>query len=154
MKKNSEDVDDVVEDEARGESVESEHVKTLHEFEEVLSVNKRRIPAGTKRIEKQVSEQTETVSGTLTHTKARVKRITRNTVVDGERPTTRQEDGITIIPVLEERLIITKELVLLEEIYVTVEEQTEPFSKSDIVRKEHIKITDESDKEHPDGTTI
>ena len=143
-----------VEDEANRESVESEHIKTLHEFEEVLSVNKRQIPAGTKRIEKQVSEQTETVSGTLTHTKARVKRIARNTVVEGDRPTTRQVDGTTIIPVLEERLIITKELVLLEEIYVTVEEQTEPFSKSDIVRKEHIRITDESDKEHPDGTTI
>ena len=146
--------DEDVRDKASQESVEPEHIKTLHEFEEVLSVDKRRIPAGTKRIEKKVSEKTETVSGTLTHTKARVKRIARNTVVDGERPTTRQVDGTTIIPVLEERLIIRKELVLLEEIYVTVEEQTEPFSKSDIVRKEHIKITDESDKEHPDGTTI
>ena len=146
--------DEDVDDKASQEAVEPEHVKTLHEFEEVLSVDKRRIPAGTKRIEKQVSEKTETVSGTLTHTKARVKRIARNTIVDGERPTTRQVDGTTVIPVLEERLIIRKELVLLEEIYVTVEEQTEPFTKSDIVRKEHIKITDESDKEHPDSTTI
>ena len=139
----SKDQDADVEGEANEKSVEPEHIKTLQEFEEVLSVGKRRVHAGTKRIEKQVSEQTETVSGTLTHTTAGIKRIARNTIVDGERPTTRQVGGTTIIPVLEERLVIRKELVLLEEIYVTVEEQSEAFSKSDIVRKEHIKITDE-----------
>ena len=150
----SKNAGDGVEDTKRNrEDVELEHVTTLQEFEEVLSVEKQRIPLGTKRIEKQVREQTGTVTGTLTHSTAGVKRIARNTIVDGERPVTRQVDGVTIIPVVEERLIIRKELVLVEEIYVTVEEKTEPFSKSATVRKEHITITDELNEEHPDGTT-
>jgi hypothetical protein len=47
-----------------------------------------------------------------------VERIPRSVIVE-TMPAMREEDGALIVPVVEERLVVTTELVLKEEIKIT-----------------------------------
>ena len=93
---------------------------TLPVVEETARIEKRVVETGRVR----VSTQTETVEQILRESlrsdDVAVTRVPVNrTLAEGEAaPVVRTEGGVTIIPVLEEILVVEKRLVLKEEVHI------------------------------------
>lgn len=87
--------------------------------EEIATVGKRTVITGVVTVEKQVHSQDYLLSETLQSRGASVERVPKGTVVDpAHPPQVRTENGMTIIPVLEEILVVEKRLVLKEEVHI------------------------------------
>lgn len=86
-------------------------------IEETVSLSKQAMVTGRVR----VSTQTETVDhllpADLSSTEVEVVRVPVNRRIDAVPEVTTQDD-LTIIPVVEERLVVTRELYLREEVHV------------------------------------
>ena len=76
-----------------------------------------------------VEEHPEVLRDTLVRERIETTRVAVNRVVD-VLPTTREVDGVTIIPVVEERLRLVRELVLVEEIHMQRVRSDEPFEQT------------------------
>ena len=91
--------------------------EVLQVFEERLSVEKRRRATGSV----QVGTRTEVVGAVaeveLDRYRVEVSRISIGRVVD-VAPLARAEGDTTVIPVVEERLVLVKQLVLVEEVRI------------------------------------
>ena len=95
-----------------------EEVAVIPLVEEVLSVTKREVELGTVSLRKTVSERTEVVDEPLLRTGVEVKRVQIDEFVDSPPPV-RHENGVMIIPVLEEVLVVEKRLRLKEEMHIS-----------------------------------
>ena len=87
-------------------------------LEEQLQVGKRIVETGTVRLYKQVEERSEVVDMSLERVHYEVSHVPCNIVV-AEAPLVRQEGDTIIYPVLEERLVVSRQWVLVEEVHVT-----------------------------------
>lgn len=85
--------------------------------EEQLEVSRERVGTGRVRISKSV-EAREVVDDPLSRETLRVEHVPINQVVTGERPQVREEGDVTVVPILEERLVTRTELVLVEEVRI------------------------------------
>lgn len=84
---------------------------------EEMTVRRETRETGRVRIHKQVHERTVPLDEPLIEEKIEVRRISVDRVLD-EPAEIRREGDVTIIPVMEERLVVSKELVLTEELHV------------------------------------
>jgi uncharacterized protein (TIGR02271 family) len=84
---------------------------------EDLDVQKRLVETGKVRITKVVHEREAVVDEPLFHDKVAITRVPMQRVVDGPVPV-REENGTTIISVVEEVLVVEKRLMLREEIHI------------------------------------
>ncbi|WP_347080571.1 DUF2382 domain-containing protein, partial [Escherichia coli] len=71
------------------------------------------------RLHKTVSEHVERVEQRLMHDELVVEHVPLGRVVSGEAPQTRYEGNTLVVPVLEEVLVVQKQLVLKEEVRIT-----------------------------------
>jgi uncharacterized protein (TIGR02271 family) len=85
--------------------------------EEKVTVQKRVVEKGRVEIHKSVHERTEVVDQPLHMEEVEIERVAINRVIDEVAPI-RQEGDTTIIPILEEVLVIEKRLVLREEVHI------------------------------------
>jgi uncharacterized protein (TIGR02271 family) len=85
---------------------------------EELEVRKRSVETGGVRVSKVVHEREEVVDEPLFREEVDVERVAINRAVDGP-VATRQEGDVTIVPVLEEVLVVEKRLMLKEELRIT-----------------------------------
>jgi uncharacterized protein (TIGR02271 family) len=92
-----------------------ETVVPLHE--ETVSVDKRRVERGRVRVTTKVAEHEEIVRHALEQEDVEVTRVPIDREVDA-RPEIRQDGDTTIIPLVEEVLVVERRLVLREEIHV------------------------------------
>lgn len=114
---------------------------------EELDVHTREVETGRLRIDKSIEQEQRQIPATLRQQRPRVERITREVPVDaGHLPEVRQENGVTIVPVLEERLVVEKRLVLKEEIHIYLDEAEQAIKVPVTLRKERVTInrTDEA----------
>lgn len=91
--------------------------QTISLAAEQLEVEVRTVETGTVTVATQVIETEEVVSLPLQRDDVEIERISMNQVVEYALPT-RQEGDVTIIPVYEEVLVVTRQLVLKEELHV------------------------------------
>ena len=84
---------------------------------EALEVQKRLVETGKVRITKVVHEHETLVDEPLFHDKVAITRVPMQRVVDGPVPV-REENGTTIISIVEEVLVVEKRLMLREEIHI------------------------------------
>jgi uncharacterized protein (TIGR02271 family) len=84
---------------------------------EELDVKKRLVETGKVRITKVVHEHEALVDEPLFHDKVAITRVPIQRVVDGPVPV-REENGTTIISVVEEVLVVEKRWMLREEIHI------------------------------------
>jgi uncharacterized protein (TIGR02271 family) len=96
---------------------ETEEVAAIPLVEERLEVGKRRVESGRVRVRVAVDTREEIVPAELAHDEVEIRRVPRNVAVT-ELPGVRLEGDVTIIPVVEEQLVVEKRLVLVEEIHV------------------------------------
>ena len=87
---------------------------------EIARIDKRAVETGRVRVSTRTETVDEVLRETLRSDHVGVTRVAINrTLTEGEvPPVVRQENGVTIIPVLEEILVVEKRLVLREEVHV------------------------------------
>jgi uncharacterized protein (TIGR02271 family) len=84
---------------------------------EELDVQKRLVETGKVRITKVVRERETLVDEPLFHDKVAITRVPIQRVVDGPVPV-REDNGTTIISIVEEVLVVEKRWMLREEIHI------------------------------------
>jgi uncharacterized protein (TIGR02271 family) len=85
--------------------------------EERISVGKRQVEAGRLRIRVSVDQREERVPVTLAYDEVEIERVPKNLPLS-ELPSVRLEGNTTVIPVVEEVVVVEKRLLLVEEIHV------------------------------------
>ncbi len=107
--------------------------------EERLSIGKRSVESGRVRVRVTVEERQETVTEPLARDDVQIERVPRNERLT-EMPHVRLEGGTTIIPVVEELLVVEKALVLVEEIHVRRRTETEMVEIPTTLRSERATV--------------
>ena len=106
---------------------------------EEISVGKKVIESGKVRISKRITEHEELVDVPLFREEVRVERVPMNLFVEAPPPV-RQEGDTMIIPVVEERIVVQKKLLLVEELRVRKEVIEHHAPQTVNVRKEEVEI--------------
>jgi uncharacterized protein (TIGR02271 family) len=117
-----------------------EHQQVIPVIEEVLDVQKRRVETGGVRINKKVSEREERIDEPVWQEEVDVRRVAINRVVDGPAPESRTEGDVMIVPVLEEVVVVKKQLVLKEELHITRRRIAERDSRTVTLRREEATV--------------
>jgi uncharacterized protein (TIGR02271 family) len=86
--------------------------------EERLEVSRERVETGRVRVSKSVEAREVVVDDPLKRESVRVEHVPINQVVTGAVPQVREEGDVTVIPILEERVVTRTELVLVEEVRI------------------------------------
>ena len=95
----------------------AEEVAAIPLVEERLSVAKRQVESGRVRVHVTVEERDEVVTEQLLRDELQIERVPRNVRLT-EIPHVRLEGNMTIVPVVEEVLVVEKALMLVEEIHI------------------------------------
>ncbi len=104
-------------------------VEPIPIVEEAVHLDTTRVETGRVRVHTVVDEEQVVAATTLTGNYVTVDRVSFNRVVE-TAPLPREEDGVTIIPVVEERLRIVRELVLVEEVHVRNVSTADPVEQT------------------------
>jgi uncharacterized protein (TIGR02271 family) len=117
---------------------------------EELVVDKKRVQTGGVRVHRRVLEHDETVELPLLKEHVDVRREIVDRDVDGPLPI-RREGNTTIIPIVEEVLVVEKRYRLREEIYVTRAVREEIHREQVTVRRQEAEIEqlDGEGRTHP-----
>ena len=111
----------------------------LELVEERLEVGKREVERGRIVVRTHVDTREEIAEAALRQEEVSVERVPVGRPVEAPPPV-REEDGVLIVPVLEERLVITTELVLKEEIRITRRSRTEHVREPVTLRSERAEV--------------
>jgi len=117
--------------------------------EESVSVSKREVETGQVRVSLSTDIETVIARETLRGTQIEVERVPINHMLpDGEPPPqSRQEGDTLVIPVVEERPVVVKRLVVTEEVRLRFVSTDTPFEEEVSVRREKATV----DRVAPDG---
>lgn len=124
----------------------SEEVAAIPLVEEQLTVAKRQVESGRVRVHVSVEERQEVISEQLAHDDVQVERVPRNVRLT-EMPHVRLEGNTTIVPVVEEVMVVEKALVLVEEIHICRRSVSEPTEIPVSLRVERVNIEREPGRE-------
>ena len=113
---------------------------TIPIVEEHLRVEKREVAKGLVRVETVTDTIATVVEEALRDETAEVTRVPINKVVS-EAPRIRFEDSVTIIPIVEEVLVVEKQLRLKEEVHVRKHISTRNVQVPVSLRKERAVVT-------------
>lgn len=118
---------------------EQEEVASIPLVEERLAVSKKEVETGRLRVRISVEEREERIDAELARDEVEIRRVPRNEPLS-DLPGVRTEGDVTIIPVVEEQLVVEKRLVLVEEIHVVRRSETERRDIPVTLRTEHADI--------------
>src|SRR4051794_3168630 len=121
--------------------------------EEQLEVGTREVDRGRVRIRTKVDTREELVEAALRQDDVAVERVPIGRLLDAV-PAVREEDGVLIVPVLEERLVVTKQLFLKEEVRVSSRTRLETVRQPVLLRSERVELSRDEppDPDNPDHT--
>ena len=99
--------------------------------EERLITEKKRVETGKVRVRTLIEEEQQTVRERLARTHVEVERVAVDREIS-EVPPVREEGDVTVIPVVREVLVVTKKLILTEEVRLkrvtSFEDHAEPVT--------------------------
>ncbi len=121
----------------------TEEVVAIPLVEERLSVTKRQVESGRVRVHVTVEEREEIVTEQLSHQDVEIERVPKNLRLT-EVPNVRHEGSTTIVPVVEEVMVIEKSLVLVEEIHIRRRTASESVQIPVTLRKEQASVERDS----------
>ena len=108
---------------------------------EQLDISVKTVETGRVRIGTRVVEEEQVVAMPLQHDEVDVETVAINQVV-GEVLPTRYEGDVTIVPIYQEVLVVTKQLVLKEELHIRKRSSIKPAQPQVFtLRHEEITIT-------------
>ena len=112
---------------------------TIAVVQEVATIRKRVVERERVVVRKTVDERAETVQAVLRHQDVTVEHVAVGQVVDAV-PAIREVDGVTIIPVVEERLVVRTELFLREELHIRKAVRMQPTEQTVRLRRDVVAI--------------
>jgi uncharacterized protein (TIGR02271 family) len=127
-----------------------EATEALPIVEEHLKVDKRRVETGRVRLRTVVDERLERVAEDLEREDVSIERVAVDQQVT-QRPEIREENGVLIVPVCEEVLVIEKRLVVKEELHIRKNRHRERFEKA--VPTRHMRVEVERTSTLPGGAS-
>lgn len=108
-------------------------------LEEELRVGKRTVETGATRVEVHVSEVEQLIEEPLVKETLEVRHVAVDRFI--EHPAqTRIEGDTTVIPIMEEVLVVEKKLRLKEELHITRRQETVTQTQKETVRKEEATV--------------
>jgi uncharacterized protein (TIGR02271 family) len=121
--------------------------------EEQLEVGTREVDRGRVRIRTKVDTRGELVEAALRQDDVAVERVPIGRLLNAV-PAVREEDGVLIVPVLEERLVVTKQLFLKEEVRVSSRTRLQTVRQPVLLRSERVELSRDEppDPDNPDHT--
>jgi uncharacterized protein (TIGR02271 family) len=129
---------------------EEQEVAAIPLAEERVSVTKREVETGRLRVQVSVEERQDAVPVELSHDEVEVERVPVNKAVS-HLPSVRLEGSTTIIPVVEEVVVVEKRLILVEEIHVRRKTVGETRQIPVVLRSEQVRIERSGDA---DGAAV
>jgi uncharacterized protein (TIGR02271 family) len=106
---------------------------------EQIDVHKDLVEAGRVRVSKNVVHHIQPVETVLAHDEVAVERVPINVYVD-QAPPVRQEGDTTIFPVVREVAVVTRYLLVVEEVRIT-RRRVETIDRQEIpVREERVDV--------------
>jgi uncharacterized protein (TIGR02271 family) len=111
----------------------------LELVEEQLEVAKRQVERGRVIVRKRVDTRDAIAEAVLRQEDVTVERVPIGLPVD-TAPPVREEDGVLVVPVLEEQLVVETRLVLKEEIRITRNRRTELVREPVRLRSEQAEV--------------
>lgn len=112
---------------------------TIPIAEERLKFGKRTVQTGVTRVVKRVRDREEEVDQPLLKQNVEVERVPVHRFVDAPAPV-RQQNGTTIVPVMEEVLVVEKRLLLREELHIRTVSETIRHRQTVTLRHEEIEV--------------
>lgn len=109
-------------------------------LEERVNIDKRTVTTGKVRIITHTETVEELVRAVLEGEEADVVTVEVDQTVSGPAPRIRTENGVTIIPVLEEVLVVEKRLVLKREIRIRKRSTLQTIELPVKLRKQQAKV--------------
>jgi len=126
--------------------------EVLPVVEEIVSVEKRPVRTGRVRIET-VTEAVEDIArAELGVSDVEVTRVPVDREIETV-PEIRTEGDVTIVPVVEEVLVVTKRLVLKEEVHITRRQSSQAVEVPVTLRRQRAIVTREGREDQHDGDT-
>ena len=122
--------------------VDSDDVVIIPIIKEFATVDKVQSVTGAVTINVTPKERAVSETVELTQVTYREERIATDKIVE-HRPEIRYEDGVTIIPVVKEEVVITKRLRLVEEIHLIREEAAMSHTERATIREDEVSIVRE-----------
>ncbi|MCZ4059377.1 DUF2382 domain-containing protein [Pantoea sp. LMR881] len=118
---------------------------TLKLAEEQIALTKQKVVDGHVRVTRSTTEHDEVISTLLQQEKVETERVAKAQRVESI-PEIREENGVLIVPVVEEEIEIVRKLVLKEEIHIRKVQETAPFQEVVTRRKQQVKIERDDDR--------
>ncbi|HEY0313670.1 MAG TPA: YsnF/AvaK domain-containing protein [Allosphingosinicella sp.] len=111
--------------------------------EERVAISKAEVETGRLRVRIAIDEREEGVAAELSRDEVEVQRVPRGVPLD-TLPEVRVDGDTTIIPVVEEQLVVEKRLVLVEEIHLVRRTESATHEVPVTVRSERAEVERES----------
>ena len=125
-------------------------VVTLEVAAEELVVTRRRVEKALVRVATATREREQLVDEELTHERVEVTHVPIGRAVDAVPPV-REEGDVTILPVVEEVVVIERRLMLKEEIHIRRLRTTERHREVVLLREQEAVITRTDAEPRPSG---
>lgn len=107
--------------------------------EEHVSTSKRQVETGRVRVRTHVDERTEVIRHELARDEVDIERVPMNREIK-YMPQIREEKGVTIVPVVEEVLVVEKKLMLVEEIRLSRKRSYEKYAQPVTLRAQRAEV--------------
>ena len=126
------------------DTLDTDKERSLKLREEQLDVNKQRVQAGEVEVKKDVVEEQKTVNVPVQHEEVYVERLTVDET-DADTSTPVGDDETIRVPIVEEKVEVTKKPVVTEELVVGKKQVTETQQVTENVKREKAKVNKEGD---------
>jgi uncharacterized protein (TIGR02271 family) len=125
---------------SRGEkNMEQRNSVVVPVVEETVRIGKRVRETGKTAVHVTPRERTERIDVPVAHEEVHVTRVRVNRFVD-TMPPVRQEGDVTIVPVVEEVVVVQKRLRVKEELHITKRRGTRRHRETVTLREEEARI--------------
>lgn len=115
---------------------------TIPVIQESLQVSTQLVDTGRGlRVHKTVTESPHSIEQLLLHDELQVQRLPQDRVLDaGQIPQVRYEGDTMVIPVVEEVLVVQKQLRLTEEIHITRVRTPRMSTQTEMLKSERVEL--------------
>jgi uncharacterized protein (TIGR02271 family) len=131
-------------------ALQREPIAKIPIVEESARIEKRVHETGRVVVHVTPHEVVQSVDVPLVEEQVDVRRVPVNRFVDGPVPT-RQDGDTTVVPVMEEVLVVEKKLMLREEVHVTRRRVTSHERQNVTLRQEQARVLRADGESPPDG---
>ncbi|MEC1525778.1 YsnF/AvaK domain-containing protein [Neobacillus niacini] len=136
------------------DTFETDTQQSLELREEQLDVNKQRVQTGEVEVKKDVVEEQKTVNVPVTHEEVYVeRRSVDKTDADTTTPMGMGDAEAIHVPIVEEKVEVTKKPVVAEELVIGKKQVTETQQVTENIKREEAKVTKEGDASVNETTT-